>query len=236
VEDTTPTLMPPAPMFAPTEHVLRAVFEHLFDAYGPQYWWPADSPFEVAVGAVLTQNAAWGNVEKAIGNLRSRGLLSLETLLDSDVDSIADAIRPSGYFNVKTQRLLSLCRFLHNEQGLDGFGRRDPQDRRVVLLAVNGIGPETADDILLYVMQQPVFVIDTYTRRLLQRLGLADGRESYEVLRQGFENALGADAELFNEFHALIVRHAKVSCRKRPVCAGCTLLSLCETGRQAVGA
>jgi len=227
--------MSSAPMFAPGRDVLLAVFERLLDAYGPQHWWPADSPFEVAVGAVLTQNAAWGNVEKAIGNLRSQGLLSLHALLDAEVDSIADAIRPSGYFNVKTRRLLSLCRFLHNEQGLEGFGRRDPDDRRVVLLAVNGIGPETADDILLYAMQQPVFVIDTYTRRLLQRLGLADGRESYEALRQGFENALAADVGLFNEFHALIVRHAKVSCRKRPVCAGCILRSLCATGRQAAG-
>jgi endonuclease-3 related protein len=225
--------MPAVPTFAPPGDVLWAVFEQLLHAYGPQSWWPADSPFEVAVGAVLTQNAAWGNVEQAIGNLRARGLLSLEALLDSAPEQVADAVRPSGYFNVKTQRLLSLCRFLGSEQGLEGFARRDPSDRRVVLLAVNGIGPETADDILLYALQQPVFVIDTYTRRLLLRLGLAEGRESYEILRQGFEQALGADAALFNEYHALIVRHAKVSCRKQPVCAGCVLSSLCPTGRRA---
>ncbi|MCB1773624.1 MAG: endonuclease [Gammaproteobacteria bacterium] len=225
--------MPATPRFAPTGDALRTVFDRLFEAYGPQSWWPADSPFEVAVGAVLTQNAAWGNVEQAIDNLRARGLLSLEALLGCESGRIADAIRPSGYFNVKTQRLLSLCRFLGEEGGLAGFARREPGDRRGALLAVHGIGPETADDILLYALQQPVFVIDTYTRRLLQRLGLADGRESYEDLRLGFEDALGPDVALFNEFHALIVRHAKVSCRKQPDCTGCVLRALCETGRGA---
>lgn len=236
MEDATPPLTPAAPKFAPRGEDLRAVFGRLLEAYGPQSWWPADSPFEVAVGAVLTQNAAWGNVEQAIANLRARGLLSLEALLDCQPEHVADAIRPSGYFNVKTQRLLSLCRFLGDEGDLSGFARREPDDRRAALLSVHGIGPETADDILLYALQQPVFVIDTYTRRLLQRLGLASGRESYEELRMGFENALGPDVALFNEFHALVVRHAKVSCRKRPVCAGCVLKPLCATGREATGA
>jgi endonuclease-3 related protein len=216
-----------SPVFQPSPATLRAVFDRLLAAYGAQHWWPADSPFEVAIGAVLTQNTAWSNVERAIANLKAQGLLCNEALLACTPERLAEAIRPSGYFNVKARRLQALCRFLAAAGGLEGLGRLSLEAQRGALLEVHGIGPETADDILLYALGQPVFVIDVYTRRLLQRLGLATGGEPYEVLRQGIERALGPDVAVFNEYHALIVRHAKISCRKSPRCADCVLRPLC---------
>ena len=209
---------------------LRELYEALKDIYGEQPWWPADSAFEVVVGAVLTQNAAWSNVEKAIERMKTAGLMSLPALLDTDHDTLAEVIRPSGYYNIKAKRLRNLCAFLSGEGGLDKFARNDLADQREALLQVNGVGPETADDILLYALEQPVFVIDTYTRRLLQRYGLARGDESYEDLRSGFEQALDTEVYLFQQYHALIVMHAKAVCRKAPQCGSCSLASSCPTG------
>jgi endonuclease-3 related protein len=218
--------------FRPPPGALQGLYEQLRSHYGAQPWWPAETPFEVAVGAVLTQNAAWSNVERAIDRLKAEGLLSLEALLAAPADVLAEAIRPSGYYNIKAQRLRNLCELLAANGGLEGLGGQALQDQRRKLLEVKGIGPETADDILLYAQDQPVFVIDTYTRRLLQRYRWADGDEPYEVLREGFESALGADVEMFQQYHALIVIHAKEACRKRPVCPGCALLTGCPTGRE----
>lgn len=219
--------------FAPPPTVLRRVYESLRTQYGTQPWWPAESPFEVAVGAVLTQNAAWSNVERAIDRLRQRDMLSLDAILMATDDDLADAIRPSGYYNVKARRLRGLCRHLADSGGLQGLAALELAAAREGLLAVNGVGPETADDILLYALDRPVFVIDTYTRRLLQRYRLARGDEPYDELRQGFESALGLDVELFKQFHALIVVHAKAACRKAPVCPGCVLEARCPTGMAA---
>lgn len=209
---------------------MRGLYDSLQAVYGEQPWWPADSAFEVVVGAVLTQNAAWSNVEKAIDRLKKADLLSLQALLESDHDTLAEAIRPSGYFNIKAKRLRNLCEFLARQGGLDAFSTREPDAQREALLGVNGVGPETADDILLYAMQQPVFVIDAYTRRLLLRYGLAHGGESYEELRSGFEKALDADVYCYQQYHALIVMHAKAVCRKVPQCELCALASACPTG------
>jgi len=209
---------------------LRDLYDALRAVYGEQPWWPADSAFEVVVGAVLTQNAAWSNVEKAIDRMKAAGLMSLPALLDTDHESLAEVIRPSGYYNIKAKRLRNLCTFLSGEGGLDAFARRDLAGQRESLLQVNGVGPETADDILLYALDRPVFVIDTYTRRLLQRYGLARGDESYEDLRSGFEQALDTDVYLFQQYHALIVMHAKVVCRKAPQCLNCSLVTDCPTG------
>jgi endonuclease-3 related protein len=217
--------------FRPPPGALQGLYEQLRSRYGAQPWWPAETAFEVAVGAVLTQNAAWSNVERAIDRLKAAGLLSLEALLAAPADTLAEAIRPSGYYNIKAQRLRNLCEFLDANGGLEGLGGQALQDQRRKLLAVKGIGPETADDILLYALDQPVFVIDTYTRRLLQRYRWADGDEPYEVLREGFESVLGADVEMFQQYHALIVIHAKEACRKRPLCAECALLTDCPTGQ-----
>jgi endonuclease-3 related protein len=210
---------------------LRAVYRRLFDAYGAQHWWPAASRFEVLVGAVLTQNTAWVNVERALANLAAAELLDAERLLACETGHLAGLLRPSGYFNVKSRRLQRLCAWF---VAAGGFATLDtwPTGRlRDALLAVHGIGPESADDILLYAFDRPVFVIDAYTRRLLARLGLADGREAYDLLRHAFERALGADVPLYNEYHALLVRHARQHCRPRPCCTGCPLRRLCPSAR-----
>ena len=211
---------------------LRDLYGALRAIYGEQPWWPADSAFEVAVGAVLTQNAAWSNVEKAIDRMKAAGLLSLPALLDSNHETLAEIIRPSGYFNIKAKRLRNLCEFLARQGGLEEFARLDLSAQREALLEVNGVGPETADDILLYALERPVFVIDTYTRRLLQRFGLAHGSEGYEELRSVFERALNGDVFVFQQYHALIVMHAKAVCRKVPQCDLCAMAADCPTGRQ----
>jgi len=211
------------------DRALRDLYDALRGIYGEQPWWPAESAFEVVVGAVLTQNAAWTNVEKAIDRLKSGGLLSLAALLDSDHETLAETIRPSGYFNIKARRLRNLCEFLAGQGGLEAFADLGLQVQRDSLLEVNGVGPETADDILLYALDQPVFVIDAYTRRLLQRLELANGREGYEELRVVFEQALAADVFVYQQYHALIVMHAKEVCRKVPQCGRCALASSCPT-------
>ena len=213
--------------FCPDKRILTALYRRLHAAYGPQQWWPADTPFEVAVGAVLTQNTAWSNVEKAIFNLRSAGVLAPEAILQLPPGELADLVRPSGYFNIKAERLRQLSRCVLDCGGIAGCGKLDTPTLRARLLGVKGVGPETADDILLYAFDRPVFVIDTYTRRLLQRHRLATGDEPYEVLRAGFERALPSQATLLGEYHALIVVHAKASCRKVPACAGCAIRPDC---------
>jgi endonuclease-3 related protein len=208
--------------------ILNDIYEALLDRYGPQHWWPAESVFEVLVGAILTQNTAWTNVERAIANLKSADLLTTEAILTCPRDSLAALIRPAGYFNVKAARLQNFFRFLDESGGIQGMGQWSTPALRERLLSVNGIGPETADDMILYGFQRPVFVIDTYTRRLGSRLGILDGDETYERLSAGFGSALPADATLFNEYHALIVRHAKEACTsKRPQCTRCCLRDAC---------
>ena len=213
--------------FRPTRRQLMRLYQGMLAAYGEQDWWPADSAFEVAVGAVLTQNTNWSNVERAIDNLKQADALSLEALLSIDQADLAQLIRPSGYYNIKAGRLRNLCLYLGQVGGLEALGSMALEDARRGLLTVKGVGAETADDILLYALDLPVFVIDTYTRRLLQRNALAGGSENYEELRLGFEAALPADAVLFKQYHALIVQHAKEACRKMPACAGCCLSPVC---------
>ena len=202
---------------------LTELYNRLYSAYGPQHWWPAETPFEVMVGAVLTQNTAWVNVEKAINKLKAADKLALLPMTRMSERRLADLIRPAGYFNVKARRLKAMCLWLETGGGIARLGRLSTDDLRVALLSVHGIGPETADDILLYAFGRPVFVIDAYTRRLLQALGLCDGGESYEQLRRSFESVLDTDAALFNEYHALIVRHAKERCTDSPECRHCSV-------------
>jgi endonuclease-3 related protein len=210
-----------------TPATLQSIYKQLYDHYGPQHWWPGDSPFEVMVGAVLTQNTAWTNVEKAIANLQHHQALDPEVIVAASCDELAVWLRPSGYFNVKAARLQHLCRWYLEAGGHETLAEMDTGDLRQALLSVHGVGPETADDILLYAFERPVFVIDAYTRRLFARLGLFEGPEPYEAMRATLENALGLDVALFNEFHALIVRHAKEVCRVRPGCSGCMLAGCC---------
>ena len=210
---------------------LQWIFEQLFCRYGPQNWWPAETPFEVMVGAVLTQNTAWSNVERAINNLKQADKLDCQQIAELSPLQLAELIRPAGYFNVKAKRLQNLCRFLLESGGETGVACYPTDELRHALLSVNGVGPETADDILLYAFHRPVFVIDTYTRRLLKAYGLTSGDEPYEVLRNRFEMALQQDRQLFNEYHALIVIHAKQHCRKKPQCKNCPLIARCQQGR-----
>jgi endonuclease III related protein len=209
----------------------RAVFDALLAAYGPQHWWPAQTRFEVMVGAVLTQNTAWVNVERGLDRLITRlggpAALSAQQILALPETELAESLRPVGYFNVKARRLRAFCAGYLAAGGLEGLGALDTPALRRRLLEINGVGPETADDMVLYAFDRPVFVVDAYTRRLGGRLGLLHHEAGYEAIRHAFEQALGPDAPLFNEYHALIVRHAKDVCRSRPRCGGCCLRGLC---------
>jgi endonuclease-3 related protein len=224
---------PDEPRDAGTEAPARgfaAVYRRLLAAYGPQHWWPAESPFEVMIGAILTQNTAWTNVERALAGLGARVPLAPDSILALPEAELAAAIRPAGYYNIKARRLRAFCAALLQAGGQAALADRETAALRDWLLGINGVGPETADDILLYAFERPVFVVDAYTRRVFQRLALIDGRSAYEVVRRAFESALGADPALYNEYHALIVRHAKDICRaRRPRCTACCLAPICPS-------
>ncbi len=210
----------------------KRVYRLLFAANGKQHWWPGDSTFEIMVGAVLTQNTAWSNVEKAIANLKRAKALSPQAIVKAHPKRLATWLKPSGYFNIKAKRLRAFCKWLIEQGGAAKLNKMPTEALRHALLAVHGIGPETADDILLYAFDRPVFVIDAYTRRIFARLGLIKGDEGYETLRAMFEQALGKNVALLNEYHALIVIHGKDICRKRPRCDSCCLARFCPTSKQ----
>ena len=204
---------------------LRKYFDALLAHYGPQKWWPAESPFEVMVGAILTQNTAWKNVEKAIRNLKTYGLLDARKIHELDQDTLALAIKPAGYYNVKAARLKNfIAWFLSRFDGdLEMMKRVPPARLREELLTVKGIGPETADAILLYALETPSFVVDTYAHRVLTRHELAMDEATYEDLKEYFEKNLPRDAKLYNDFHALIVSVGKEFCRPKARCEECPL-------------
>ena len=217
---------------------LRAILEALRRQHdrpvkrGRFGWWPARSAFELMAGAVLTQNAAWTNASRALDALRAAGALSAPAVLALSPRRLAALIRPAGYYNVKAGRLRALCRWYAAAGPLRRLRRRPTAELRAELLAVHGVGPETADDILLYALRRPVFVVDAYTRRVFSRLGLVSPRVGYEELRALFERELPADAELYGEYHARIVWHGKFLCRARdPRCGDCLLRSGCAYGR-----
>ena len=212
---------------------LKRIYNTLLKSYGPQDWWPGDTPFEIMVGAVLTQNTAWLNVERAIRNLLDADALSPEAILAAHPRRLASWLKPSGYFNIKAKRLSNYCHWYVEQGGYESLTAWPTEQLRNGLLSVNGVGPETADDILLYAFERPVFVIDAYTRRLFKRLGMIEGDEAYEELRHFFESGLHKAPQrvaLFNEYHALIVVHAKDFCKTRPVCGACCLARVCEFG------
>lgn len=193
--------------------------------YGPTHWWPGDTPFEIAVGAVLTQNTAWTNVEKAIINLKRENLLSPRAILECPLDDLHLALTPSGYFRIKAQRLRSFCDYLMTryDGSMACMSQQPAHALRPELLAVHGIGPETADDILLYACEKPVFVIDAYTRRIMGRHNLINPTTPYEDLRLWFETHVPRDLHIYKEYHALIVYIGKDYCRRTPKCAQCPL-------------
>ncbi len=211
----------------PKRSRLRAIYDRAFAALGPQHWWPGGTPFEVCVGAILTQNTAWTNVERALANLKRARLLSPTALAAVPRAVLARHLRPSGYFNVKARRLTAFLKLLTRRFAgrLSNIWKHGPDAAREALLSVNGIGPETADSMLLYAGNLPVFVIDAYTRRILFRHGLCRSDASYAALQAMFHRAFPEkNTQFFNEFHALFVALGKDYCRPRnPRCAVCPL-------------
>ena len=216
--------------------LLKKLYRVLLDCFGPQHWWPAETPFEVMVGAILTQNTNWGNVERAIANLKEAGLLDPRRLHQCPMDELALLIRPAGYFNVKARRLKALLDWLvirHDGSVRDAL-TGNFEECRAALLAINGVGPETADSILLYAGNRPTFVVDAYTRRILSRHGLCAPGADYEEIKSFFENNLPRDTQLFNEYHALLVRLGKHHCKPKPECGDCPAASVfAAAGRPA---
>ena len=196
--------------------------------YGPQHWWPAKSVFEVVAGAVLTQNTSWRNVEKALVNLRKVRAMSPGRILGLPFEELAALIYPSGFYRVKTQRLRAVCAWLEDNGGSRQLAMLPTDELRASLLSVHGVGAETADAILLYAFQRPVFVVDAYARRLFSRVGIIRGPESYDDIRAIVESEMDGSAPDFNEFHALIVEHGKRTCRKKPRCGNCRIRGCCN--------
>jgi endonuclease-3 related protein len=209
----------------------RALYARLSEEYGQLDWWPATGPFEVLLGAVLTQRTSWSNVERALGGLRSVGADRPSDVLSMSRARLEAAIRPSGTYRQKAERLVSLCSTVQGAGGMEGLLGLPAGELRRVLLGIKGIGPETADSILLYAAGLPVFVVDAYTRRLLARLGREDvARAPYDDVASWFTRGLPRDAALYGNCHAVIVEHCKQRCRARPLCEGCPMLPRCPPG------
>ena len=210
---------------------LHKIYLKLHEHFGPLNWWPANTPFEVVIGAILTQNTAWTNVEKAVNNLREANALTAERIASLAQEELEELIRPSGFFRQKSLRLQDFAKCLLHEWNGDlgklcGGAIDEARDR---LLGMKGVGPETADSILLYAAGRPSFVVDAYTRRIFSRVGILSGTESYETIRSMFMQSLTEDTQLFNEYHALIVELAKTCCRKNsPNCGTCPIAADCE--------
>lgn len=204
------------------------IYRRLYDRYGPQGWWPGDGPFETIIGAILTQNTNWKNVEKAITNLAENDCLSPEKLRNLDVETLAGLIRPAGYFNQKAQRLKGFIDWLFEKHdgSIENLAALPTSTLREQLLSLKGIGPETADSICLYAFDKPLFVVDTYTARIFGRHGFLEPGCGYQEIQELFHAGLEHDIALFNEYHALIVQLGKEHCKRKPICKGCPLEDL----------
>ena len=219
---------------------LPEIYRRLLDAYGPQGWWPGDSRFEMIAGAILTQAAAWRNVELALANLRAAGIDDWPAVHRIDFDALAELARPSGYYNAKARKLKAFAAHVCDEYGgnLDAMFAGETDALRRELLGIYGIGPETADDILVYAAGKPSFVIDAYTIRIMRRVGLTPaGRDNYDGWQSMFHAALPADVGVYNECHALLDRHHKEACTKNaPRCGVCCLRDICAVGQTLANA
>ena len=217
---------------------LMDIYHRFHAAYGPQHWWPGESQFEIIAGAILTQSAAWTNVEKALVKMRAAGCWSLEAVHQLPEAELAQLVRSSGYFNAKARKLKAFAAHVAvNYQGdLERFFAKPVGPLRQELLSIHGIGEETADDIIVYAAGKTSFVIDSYTRRIMDRMGIAPdaARPKYGDYQAIFHNNLTHDTQFFNEFHALWDRHAKEACAKTPRCEGCCLLDICPTGKSLI--
>jgi endonuclease-3 related protein len=206
-------------------NTLIDIYNILLKHFGHQHWWPGDTPFEIAVGAILTQNTNWSNVEKAIKNLKKEKVLNARALHAMSHENLASLIKPAGYFNVKAKRLGNFLTYLSNHYrgSMKRMEKKAPALLREELLSINGIGPETADSILLYALNKPVFVIDTYTKRVLQRHGLVTDKAAYHDMQDLFHDNLPHKTDMFNEYHGLLVMVGKHYCKPKPICTGCPL-------------
>jgi endonuclease III related protein len=222
---------------ARTGTLLRKLYERLYQSFGPQGWWPGETPFEVALGAILTQNTNWKNVARVMARLQAEDRLSAAALTELPEAELAELFRPAGYYNLKARRVKNFLGFLQEEyRGSLKLMMADSLEKlRPKLLSVKGVGPETADSILLYALEKPTFVVDAYTFRILSRHRLAPESCAYEELRQLFMEHLPADVGLYQEYHALLVRLGKQWCRPRPLCSSCFLEGWPEATRKAKG-
>jgi endonuclease-3 related protein len=210
---------------------IKKIYDFLFNTYGYQHWWPYSSSnrqFEIILGTILTQNTAWKNVETAINNLAAHDLIDINKIKNIKEKQLAVLIKSSGYYNQKAERLKIISNHLSQHSSLSAFFKRPLDKIRAELLSIKGIGPETADSILLYAGSKPIFVIDAYTKRIFSRLGLCKKDIEYHDLQNLFIQALPKSTKLFNEYHALLVEHAKIHCRKKPSCSSCPLLNMCK--------
>lgn len=208
------------------------LYRKLFDSLGPQQWWPADSPWEVMIGAVLVQNTAWKNVERAIENLREADLILPQRLVEINQAELSELIKPAGYYRLKAKRLQNLMRFVVDEydSSLEVMKNVEMQRMRAELLTVNGVGPETADSILLYALEQPALVVDTYTLRIFARHGWIDYGADYHQLQEHLASELPEDVSTYNELHALLVHVGHHYCRRQPKCQECPLREMLPEG------
>ena len=208
---------------------LNRIYRLLLKEYGEQGWWPGKTDFEIVIGAILTQNVSWSNVTTALKNLKQRGLLNPRSLFRKPDQEIAPLIRPTGYYNQKATKIKN---FLHWFRKYNfSFARLkkiEPSILREQLLSINGIGPETADSILLYALLKRIFVVDAYTRRIFTRLGILTGDERYSDIQAVFHGGFQGEVQDYNEYHALIVNHGKYICKKKPICGQCSLVDYCE--------
>lgn len=214
-----------------TTHQLLKIYELLFKKYGDQHWWPAETQFEVIVGAVLTQFISWSNVVKAIDNIKSNNMMDTQKLYECDIELIKELIKPAGFFNRKAVILKAVVTFLVEEFGgeLDVMFQMPSAALREKLLNVKGIGPETADSILLYAGYKKIFVVDAYTKRIFTRLGYLKGEEKYHEVQSFFMRYLPEDVDLYNQYHALIVKLGSSCCSgKKPKCSSCALNGWCK--------
>lgn len=218
------------------EYLLLKIYRKLYRAYGPRHWWPGETPFEVMVGAILTQNTSWRNVEKAIQNLKGKGVLNSEGIYQLRKSQLASLIKSSGYYRIKAERLKSFVEFLFKEYGghLEKMRGETQEELREKLLGVKGIGPETADSILLYGLEKPIFVVDAYTKRILSRHGMISEKASYGEIQRLFMDHLPHHERLFNEYHALLVHLGRNVCKKNPECDRCPLKGFKDSRIQGV--
>jgi len=214
-----------------TSETISEIYQLLYDAFGPQHWWPGETPFEIVTGAILAQNTSWTNVEKAIANLKSTGYLTPDELYHIDLTQITELIRPAGYYNIKAKRLKNFVNWLFDNYSgeLANLQTVYTDQLREELLAIKGIGRETADSILLYALGRPVFVVDAYTARITLRHELIEPGADYEQLRELFQSNLPEEVPFFNEYHALLVRVGKEFCKTKARCSGCPLEKLPHT-------